>query len=89
VDALYNGEFGLVVNTAGNATDRADSFSLRRTTLVLKVPYFTTVSGALAAAHAIATLREGRHLQPSSLQELHAHPGFSPESAPRERVGYR
>jgi carbamoyl-phosphate synthase large subunit len=89
VDAILNGEFGLVVNTAGNATDRADSFSLRRTTLLQKVPYFTTVSGALAAAHAIATMRDGGHLTTLPLQELHARPAFSPESAPRERVGYR
>jgi carbamoyl-phosphate synthase large subunit len=56
VDAIKNGDIKLVVNTSG-ISDRQESFSLRRTTLLQRVPYFTTVSGALAAAHAISTAK--------------------------------
>jgi carbamoyl-phosphate synthase large subunit len=37
----------------------ADSFSIRRTALQQKVPYYTTIAGSMAATHAIAALREG------------------------------
>ncbi|MBC8071370.1 MAG: carbamoyl phosphate synthase large subunit, partial [Deltaproteobacteria bacterium] len=89
VDALLNGEIAMVITTASNAADRAQSFVLRRTTLVQRVPYFTTVSGALAAAQAIATLRAEQRPPLLSLQELHVRPGFTPEDAPADRAGYR
>ena len=37
----------------------SDSKSLRRATLMQKVPYYTTMSGALAAAEAIRALKAG------------------------------
>src|SRR5690606_6557388 len=58
VDVLLHGEITLLVTTMG-AAPAEDSFSMRRTALVQRVPYFTTVSGALAAAHAIAAAHEG------------------------------
>jgi carbamoyl-phosphate synthase large subunit len=89
VDALKNGEIQLVINTTGGS-DRRESFSLRRTTLLQRVPYFTTVSGALAAAHAIATARAlGNGHQACALQDYHCAPAFDPESAPTRFVGYR
>jgi carbamoyl-phosphate synthase large subunit len=36
-----------------------DSFSLRRTALMMKIPYYTTTAGALAAAQAIGAVRAG------------------------------
>ena len=89
VDALLNGEIDLVVNTTGGADDRADSFTLRRTTLNQRIPYFTTISGALAAAHAIATAHAGARAPALPLQDYHRKPGFDPDSAPQQRVGYR
>jgi carbamoyl-phosphate synthase large subunit len=89
VDALLNGEIQLVVNTTGNVAVR-ESFSLRRTALLQRVPYFTTVSGALAAVHAIAVARAGgTAVEPLSLQEYQAGPTFDAESAPTNLVGYR
>jgi carbamoyl-phosphate synthase large subunit len=89
VDALKNGEIQLVINTTGG-TDRPASFMLRRTTLLQRVPYFTTVSGALAAAHAIATARASQgQANARALQDYHARPVSDPIRAPRERVGYR
>jgi carbamoyl-phosphate synthase large subunit len=59
VDAMINGEIQLVLNTTEGAQAIADSFSLRRTALMHRVPYFTTVAGARAATQAIAALRSG------------------------------
>jgi carbamoyl-phosphate synthase large subunit len=59
VDALKNGEVQLVFNTTEGVQSLADSFSIRRTALQQKVPYYTTMAGAAAAAEAIAALRSG------------------------------
>jgi carbamoyl-phosphate synthase large subunit len=53
VDAIKNGDVQLVFNTTEGATALADSRSLRRAALLHKVPYYTTLSGAVAAAHGI------------------------------------
>ena len=59
VDALKNGEVQLVFNTTEGAQSLADSFSIRRTALQQRVPYYTTMAGAVAATEAIAALRQG------------------------------
>jgi carbamoyl-phosphate synthase large subunit len=53
VDAIKNGQIHLVFNTTEGATALADSRSLRRAALLHKVPYYTTLSGAVAAAQGI------------------------------------
>ncbi len=53
VDAIKNGDVQLVFNTTEGATALADSRSLRRAALLHKVPYYTTLSGAVAAAQGI------------------------------------
>src|SRR6202008_4916499 len=50
VDAIKNGDVQLVFNTTEGATALADSRSLRRAALLHKVPYYTTLSGAVAGA---------------------------------------
>jgi carbamoyl-phosphate synthase large subunit len=59
VDAIKNSEVQLVFNTTEGTQALADSFSIRRTSLQLKVPYYTTIAGAAAATQAIAALRAG------------------------------
>jgi carbamoyl-phosphate synthase large subunit len=54
VDAVKNGDVQLVFNTTEGKQSLADSFEIRRTALMAKIPYFTTAAGALAAAQAIA-----------------------------------
>ena len=49
VDAIKNGGVQLVFNTTDGAVALADSRSLRRAALLHKVPYYTTLSGAVAA----------------------------------------
>jgi carbamoyl-phosphate synthase large subunit len=59
VDAMKNGEVQLVFNTTEGRQSLEDSFSLRRSALMMKIPYFTTAAGALAAAQAIAAQADG------------------------------
>jgi carbamoyl-phosphate synthase large subunit len=58
-DAIRNRQVQLVFNTTDGAKAESDSKSLRRATLMQKVPYSTTLSGALAAVEAIAALKAG------------------------------
>jgi carbamoyl-phosphate synthase large subunit len=53
LDAIKNGEIDLVFNTTEGKQSLSDSFSLRRATLMQKIPYYTTASGAVAATRAI------------------------------------
>ncbi|HAT08261.1 MAG TPA: carbamoyl-phosphate synthase large subunit, partial [Rhodobiaceae bacterium] len=71
VDAIKNGEVQLVVNTTEGEKSLADSKSIRRTTLEMKVPYYTTLAGAEAAVAAIAALGTG-DLTVTSLQDYAA-----------------
>ena len=54
VDAMKNGEVQIVFNTTEGKQSLLDSFEIRRTALMMKIPYFTTTPAALAAAQAIA-----------------------------------
>ena len=67
VDAIKNGEVALVFNTTEGAQALADSMSLRRAALMMKVPYYTTLAGARAAVEGIEAVRKGQ-LEVSSLQ---------------------
>ena len=49
----------LVINTTDSNKAISDSKSLRRATLMQKVPYYTTMAGAEAAARAIKALKAG------------------------------
>jgi carbamoyl-phosphate synthase large subunit len=59
VDAIRNGGVQLVFNTTEGTQALADSRSLRRAALLHKVPYYTTLSGAVAAAQGIKAYLEG------------------------------
>jgi len=59
VDAIKNGRVQLVFNTTEGAQALADSKSLRRAALLHKVPYYTTLSGAVAAAQGIKAYLAG------------------------------
>ena len=53
VDAMKNGEVQLVINTTEGAQALRDSRDLRRTALLNKIPYYTTIAGAIAAVEGI------------------------------------
>jgi carbamoyl-phosphate synthase large subunit len=59
VDAMKNGEVQLVFNTTEGKQSMEDSFSLRRTALMMKIPYYTTTAEAWAASQAITAVRQG------------------------------
>ena len=71
VDAMINREIQLVVNTPIGRAPAMDDAYIRRTAMRHQVPCITTVTGAQAAAEAIAALR-GDVLDVRSLQELAA-----------------
>jgi carbamoyl-phosphate synthase large subunit len=59
LDAIKNGGVQLVFNTTEGARALADSKPLRRAALLHKVPYYTTLSGAVAAAQGIKAYLAG------------------------------
>jgi carbamoyl-phosphate synthase large subunit len=71
VDAIKNGGVQLVFNTTEGAQALADSRSLRRAALLHKVPYYTTLAGAIAAAQGIKAYIGG-DLEVRALQDYFA-----------------
>ena len=70
VDFMIDGRIHLVFNTASGAASIRDSFSLRRTALVNRIPYYTTVPEAGASVMAIKTMQDG-NLAVRPIQEFH------------------
>ncbi|WP_394823376.1 carbamoyl-phosphate synthase large subunit [Pendulispora albinea] len=68
VDAIRSGNVAIVINTTMGAQEVRDSFSLRRQTLLMNIPYFTTIAAALAACDAIEA-SHGVRQSVKSLQE--------------------
>ena len=59
VDLMKDGKVHLVFNTVDGAGALTDSFTLRRTALMHKIAYYTTVAGAKASVEGIAAVKEG------------------------------
>ncbi len=57
VDLMKDGGVQLVINTSEGAQSTADSFTLRRTALMNRIPYYTTAAGARAAVEGIAAMK--------------------------------
>ena len=55
---MKNGEIDLVFNTTEGTKALIDSKDIRRTALLHRIPYYTTVAGALAVTRAIRALRD-------------------------------
>ncbi|ABC81502.1 carbamoyl-phosphate synthase large subunit [Anaeromyxobacter dehalogenans] len=70
VDRIIDGDVHFVVNTTAGKQEIADSYSIRRETLMKGLPYFTTLTGARAAVGAMEAARGGA---PSvrTIQEYH------------------
>ena len=67
VDAMKNGQIDLMFNTTEGKQSIADSYELRRTALMEKIPYFTTLSGSLVTVGALQAMRT-RGLEVRTLQ---------------------
>jgi carbamoyl-phosphate synthase large subunit len=73
VDLMEEGGVHLVINTTTGAQAIIDSYEIRRTALVYRIPHYTTSAGARAAVLAIATLR-ARALDVVPLQSYSSSP---------------
>ncbi|MCP4330147.1 MAG: carbamoyl-phosphate synthase large subunit [Alphaproteobacteria bacterium] len=73
VDAMKSGQVQLIFNTTEGAQAVADSFSIRETALLHRIPHYTTVAGARASIEAIAALRSGQ-LEVAPLQGYFREP---------------
>jgi carbamoyl-phosphate synthase large subunit len=69
VDAMKQGRIAMVINTP-DASGTRDSFSIRRTALELRLPYFTTMAGASAGVQGIEALKN-HPLEVRALQDYH------------------
>jgi len=69
VEKLREKSIDLVINTTEGTKSIADSFSLRRSTLVSKIPYFTTLASANACVEGIESLKKN-DLKIKALQEI-------------------
>jgi carbamoyl-phosphate synthase large subunit len=59
VDKIIDGEIALVFNTTSGKQAIADSYSIRRETLMHGIPYFTALTSCRAAVAAIEALQQG------------------------------
>jgi carbamoyl-phosphate synthase large subunit len=71
LDIIKNREIHLVVNTPTGKLSKFDDSFIRKAAIKYKVPYITTLAGALAAGRGIAAARLQKH-QVRSLQNYHA-----------------
>jgi len=70
VDHLINGDVDLVINTPLGRESHQDDSIIRQTALKHRIPCITTISGAMAAAAGIASLKNNE-LDVRSLQQIH------------------
>jgi carbamoyl-phosphate synthase large subunit len=70
VDRMKNGEIQLVINTTIGSKSVSESYSIRQTALVHRIPYTTTVAGARATAEAIEAMQQ-KKLSVRTIQEYH------------------
>ena len=70
VDLLKNNGVQLVINTTTDKEQVLQSFSIRRTSLMNSISYYTTVEGASAAAGAIQEMTSGEGLAVTALQDF-------------------
>ena len=59
VDHIKNGNVQLVMNTTFGENEVAQSYSIRRASIIHRVPYFTTIAGSGAAVGAIEVMIKG------------------------------
>jgi carbamoyl-phosphate synthase large subunit len=85
IDLIVSGEIQLLINTPLGKFTQADDYAIRRTALVHRVPYTTTMSAASAACDAIIALRS-RTGSVRSLQEWHGRTSVGKQAWEAARV---
>ena len=69
VDSLKDNKIDLVINTTKSQSSVKDSYSIRRTSLMYNIPYYTTIAGAKVAVDAIEFI-EKNDFNIRSLQKI-------------------
>ncbi len=70
-DLLTNGEIDLVINTPAGKTGANDDSYIRKAAIKGRIPYFTTMAAAKAAAEGIRAVKEKGTLEVKSIQAFH------------------
>ncbi len=70
LDAIKNKEINLIINTPSGKLSKYDDSYIRKAAIRYRIPYITTLAGALAAARGIRAIREKRGAV-KSLQAYH------------------
>ena len=60
VDSLTKNKIDLVINTTKSQSSVKDSYSIRRTSLMFNIPYYTTIAGAKVAVDAIEHMKNNQ-----------------------------
>ncbi|WP_035588717.1 carbamoyl-phosphate synthase large subunit [Hippea jasoniae] len=68
LDKMKNNNIHFLINTPSGRRSRTDSFYIRRSAVLMNIPYCTTISGALAAVRAIEAIKKGKKLDVEPLQ---------------------
>ena len=84
VDRLEEGSVDLIINTTEGKQAIADSFSIRRTALLRKVPYTITIEGAKACMLAIRKLKLQEVLDVAPIQDYFIE---APQAQPSPLLG--
>jgi hypothetical protein len=72
VDLIMNREVSLVINTPAGKESQYDDSYIRKNAIKYKIPYITTLAGAVAAAKGIAARRPAGESTVKPLQRYHA-----------------
>ena len=71
IDLLTDGSIGLMINTPADRDSHIDDYEIRRAAIIHRVPYTTTIPGAIAAVQGIMSLKT-KTVTVKSLQDYHA-----------------
>ncbi|MEW5910123.1 MAG: carbamoyl-phosphate synthase large subunit [Thermodesulfobacteriota bacterium] len=71
VDAIKNNEIHLLINTGGGEDTRRDGYLIRRAALKYRIPYATTIAGAMAMCKGIETLKK-KAVSVKTIQEFNS-----------------
>ena len=70
VDAIKNNEIQLIINTGRGDEPRRDGYMIRRAALKYRIPYTTTIAGALAICRGITAMKK-MEMTVKAIQEFH------------------
>jgi len=76
VDLVKNREIQLIINTPAGKQSQYDDSYIRKNAIKHKIPYITTLAGAVAAAKGIAARRQAGLGPVKALQDYHAQIGL-------------